>query len=205
MAIAWLKKLFGMSATQSAATRKSRAPHRYRPKMDLLEDRITPITAVTNLTVITPQALVNSIVGNNQGIQVLNVKYTGDFQAAGTFTGGANSVGMATGVVLSTGLAAQVVGPNVAAVPSTNLGQPGDAQLDVVAAPNVTRDATVLEFDIVPTGNTITLQFVYGSGDYNMGVGTGPGDPMGIFINGQQRAFVPGTVQPINPLTINGT
>src|SRR2546423_1862291 len=49
------------------------------------------------------------------------------------------------------------------------------------------------------------LQVVYGPGDYNMGAGTPPGDPMGVFINGNQKAFVPGTTLNINPTTINGT
>jgi hypothetical protein len=210
MALVWLKRVLDGSSAASRLTASApeRARRNFRPNVECLEERVVPVTGVTDLTTLTAQSLVNALVGSNPGITVSNVQYHGDLRAAGTFTGGQNSVGMSDGVIFSTGIANQAVGPHTAVTPSTILGTPdggpGDPQLDALAgAPGATVDASVLEFDFVPTGNTINLSYIFGSGDYNAGI-AGPGDVFGIFVNGVNTAFVPGTTTPINVTTVNG-
>jgi hypothetical protein len=197
MALAWLQRILGRTSSKPAPVRR-----RYRPTMDSLEDRLVPITAVTTLATITPAALVQSLIGTNTGISVSNIQYSGDVRAAGTFTGGQTSVGMSNGIILSTGLAAQAVGPH-GATPSTNLGQPGDPDLNTIAGA-ATTDAAVLQFDFVPTGNTIGLSWIFGSGNYDANASTNVDVP-GIIVNGHNVALVPGTSTPVDSATVNLT
>src|SRR5215510_8990523 len=131
------------------------------------------------------------------------VSYTGDPRAAATFTGEKAIVKLESGVVLSTGQASGIVGffpdPNPSGSTSTVLGLspngggcfsgtslgvdqfkqglPGDADLNsLLPAGNArlrTCDATVLQFDFVPTRSdrfNVFLQYVFGSDEYNEAV-----------------------------------
>ena len=67
-----------------------------------------------------------------------------------------------------------------------------------------TYNASILSFQFIPTGNAITLKYVFGSEEYGDVVNTGfPPDVLGIFVNGVNYAFVPGTVTPVSTATIN--
>src|SRR5687767_8023893 len=133
----------------------------FAPRFEQLEDRLTPVTGVTNLTQgLTAQQLVQGLVG--VGVQVSNVTYTGANVAAGNFTGGQNSIGFDTGVILSSGTAAAVIG-TAGNFASTSNNTPGDVDLAAIVAPTQTFDAAVLEFDFVPDGDLLTFQYVFGS------------------------------------------
>ena len=207
MALAWFKAILGHSGTASktpdAATRRAARP-KYRPTMDRLEDRVVPVTGVTNATATGLQALVNTLVGNNPSVSVTNIQYQGSTLQSGIFSGGAASVGIDTGVVLSTGVANTLVGPNNLAQSSQNFGGAGDPDLELISP--VTFDANVLEFDFTATGNVLVFNFVFGSDEYPESVGSVPPvgiDSFGIFLNGQNVALVPGTGQPITINTVN--
>jgi hypothetical protein len=149
----------------------------------------------------TAAGLAQMIAGN--GVTVSNVTYTGNAVAAGTFTGGADALGMDSGVVLSTGTAKGVVGPQQ---PGSFTGQhppqPGDADLNALAGA-ATLDASVLQFDFVPQGDLVTLQYVFGSNEYNAFVNSAYHDQFGIFLNGQDVALVPGTGDPVGVNSVN--
>jgi len=53
-------------------------------------------------------------------------------------------------VVLSSGNIATAAGPNKLERAGDDVGGPGDAALDAIVAPNLTQDATILSFTIVP-------------------------------------------------------
>jgi hypothetical protein len=197
MALGWLKRR-GHDQQQQ--------PKKFAPRVEQLEDRLAPVTGVTNLTQgLTPQQLVQGLVG--VGVQVSNVTYTGANVAAGTFTGGQNTIGFGTGVILSSGLAAGVVaaaGTNA----STANGTPGDADLTAIVSnptPTQTFDAAVLEFDFVPEGELLTFQYVFGSEEYPEFVGQGVNDVFAFFLNGQNIALLPGTNVPVSIDTVNAT
>lgn len=153
----------------------------------------------------TPQQLAQTFVGS--GVTISNVQYTGANVAAGTFTGGvADGIGIESGVILSTGNIADAAGPNVADDTSTSNLQPGDASLQaLLPATQTSEDATVLEFDFVPTSNRLVFRYVFASEEYNEFVGQDYNDIFAFFLNGQNIALIPNTTQPVSIDSVNLT
>jgi hypothetical protein len=140
------------------------------------------------------------------GVTISNVTFTGADVAAGQFTGGTDIIGFEAGVILSSGEVADVVGPNVEDGITGNLGLPGDDDLDELVT-NGTNDATVLEFDFVPTGAEITFEYVFASDEYNEFVFGGVNDVFALYVNGTNCATVPapgGGTTAVNIDTVNG-
>jgi hypothetical protein len=135
------------------------------------------------------------------GVTIANATFRGDNFAAGTFSGALSDLGIDTGVVLSTGRAEDVTGPNQSDATSTDFELPGDADLDVIVAPERTYDAAVLEFDVTPTGATLGVRFVFASEEYNEFVGTQFNDVLAIYVNGANCANVGG--RPVSVNTVN--
>ena len=61
---------------------------------------------------------------------------------------------------------------------------PGDADLDALVAPGLTQDAAILEFDVIPVGNTMSVRFVFASEEYNEFVGSDFNDVIAVYVNG---------------------
>src|SRR6476469_4974716 len=136
--------------------------------------------------------LANMVAGATPGLSVVpdSSLYTGAFTASGTFTAGGTGptgLGINTGVVLSTG-DARFIGSS-AAFPgdSPNKSTTFTAGIGNVLTPNLasgsslfnslapfgTANASILSFEFVPQGTTLTLQLVFGSEDYNDLVNSG--------------------------------
>ena len=179
------------------------------------------LTVTTNAT---PQQLAQLLVP--PWVIVTNATYTGATVARGTFTNG-NGCGLPieTGVILATGYITNAIGTNndnglVAAgtcsVPGpSDLGMPGDTNLDNLTGGGPTFDAAVLEFDIISTNSfTLCFRFVFASEEYPEFIGN-YNDPMAIFISTNQVgtnwiidatnniALVPGTTNLVSVNTIN--
>ena len=107
--------------------------------------------------------LAQALVG--PGVTISNATYNGDTLAAGTFSGAQVDLGIDSGVVLSTGIAADVQGPNQSDAWSTDFGRPGDADLGLIVGAQ-TFDAAILEFDVAPAANTLSVRFVFASEEY---------------------------------------
>ena len=148
-----------------------------------------------------------------QGVTVLNPVLTCPGQANGFFKAVNSNLGLDSGIVLTTGRAATlgsfygVNGPaNVLA--STDCGFAGDAELNILAG-QTTQDACKLEFDVIPQGDTISINYVFSSEEYNSAV-CGPfNDAFAFFISGpgiataDNMALVPGTNIPVTINSIN--
>lgn len=157
--------------------------------------------AVETLAVHTAEELVQSLVG--AGVTISNVTFRGTAASAGFFTGGEAIIGFDQGVILSTGSAASVPGPNQFDDVTLALGLPGDANLDGLIPGYTTHDATVLEFDFVPTESYITFQYVFASDEYNEWANTSYNDVFGFFINGQNIATLPGGTVAVSINNVN--
>ncbi|MBM4073230.1 MAG: hypothetical protein FJ271_30555 [Planctomycetes bacterium] len=195
MALRLLSSLFlgwHDSSEQPVAQRR-----KFRPRLEQLEDRVVPVTGVT---LAGANALVKNLVGN--GIVVKSVSYTGNVNSAGLFTGGKGSVKIASGVVLSTGNAVDVKGPNTGNS-STDLGGPGDTDLNNLINNTDTYDATVLEFTFIPKGPNFSFQYVFGSDEYNEDVNSSFNDVFAFFVNGKNVAKIPGTNLPVSINNLN--
>ncbi|MCS7086791.1 MAG: choice-of-anchor L domain-containing protein, partial [Bacteroidia bacterium] len=107
------------------------------------------------------QAMVELLVG--EGVQVFNVQYTGAPLASGLFTDPNGVLGFDAGgnrgIVLTTGRATAAQGPNTGNTANTNNLLGGTPLLNPLAAPYTGHDATVLEFDFIPSCDTLRFRY----------------------------------------------
>jgi hypothetical protein len=93
------------------------------------------------------------------------------------------------------------------------LDLPGDPDLDLIST-FATNDAAVLEFDFVPTGDSLSFNFVFASEEYLEWVGTPYNDVFGFFLSGPgisgpysgnaaNIALIPGTSLPVSIANVN--
>ena len=175
-------------------------------------------TANAQLTVngtFTPAQLVDTLLGT--GVTASGVTYTGSVNTRGTFNGTLSNIGFTSGVLLTCGNLTNAIGPNNMSSASIGNALPGDPDLNLIMAPTASFDATILEFDFVPTSDTVKFNYVFGSEEYMEFVSTVPGginDGFGFFISGpgiagpysggaQNIALVPGTSLPVTMFNLN--
>jgi gliding motility-associated-like protein len=169
----------------------------------------------------TPQQLVQNIL-IGQGVTVSNVTFSGNSLQFGSFTSNGSNLGLNSGIVMSSGYATVSAGPNDGSTTSEPLGgvdalnPTPDANLFTLAAtlnnPNPTLyDAAVLEFDFVPTSDSLTFKYVWGSDEYTE-FSSSPtfNDVFGFFLSGVSVPFpqtnialVPSTNLPVSILNIS--
>ncbi|MFN2502349.1 MAG: choice-of-anchor L domain-containing protein [Pyrinomonadaceae bacterium] len=158
---------------------------------------------VTDMSTQTPASLVQKIVGNN--VPFSNVTYRGAPVASGSFTGGTGIIGFEQGILLTSGDVRNVVGPNIDDGKTGVNGTAGDTSLNAIIPEGAaTMDAAVLEFDFVPSTNTISFQYVFASDEYNEFANTQFNDVFGFFLNGTNVALLPGTTTAVSINTVNG-
>lgn len=161
---------------------------------------------------LTPQQLVEDVL-LGQGVVVSNITYTGTAVQRGYFDGTNSNIGIAEGVILSSGNATNAVGPNNGGGTGSNVGGSSDLDLETLSGVN-SFDAVVLEFDFVPTGDSIKFNYVFGSEEYNEYVCAGVNDVFGFFLSGPgfngpfsnnavNIALIPGTNTPVSINTVN--
>lgn len=151
---------------------------------------------------VTADDIVKTLTG--AGVTISNVKVTGSQKAIGTFTGGAgDGFSIDTGVIMSSGNIATAKGPNTSSGTSGSMGTAGDADLDSLVKPLKTHDAIIIEFDAVTVGSSFSIKYIFASEEYTEYVGSQFNDVFAFFVDGQNIALVPGTVQPVAINTIS--
>lgn len=167
----------------------------------------------------TPQNLVQSnLLGG--GVVASNVQYNGMFGApggqpgCGAFTANGTNLGLASGIILATGNVNDAPGMGDMTFASAGLFTGTDPDLALLSGVLIS-DATVLEFDFVPTGNAIEFRFVFASEEYPEYVCALVNDAFGFFLSGPgingpysnnavNLAQIPGTSVPVTINTLNG-
>ena len=163
--------------------------------------------------------LVNTIKG--PGVTILTSSYTGLSRQSGTFTGGlAAGIGFDEGIVLTTGDALDAAGTNTTGPEtlgdgdttdddaSVSLGRPGDAQLSGLVGGSPTFDAAILEFTFEfdgGGGGNLVFDFVFASEEYIDFVGSIFNDVFALYVNGENRALIPGTSTAVAINNVNPT
>ncbi len=181
---------------------------------------------INNTTYTTPSAaesLVNNIL-LGQGVVASNITFTpaaGSTIQLGFFNGIGSNIGLDSGIVLSTG--------NIMDLAPGGMGTgqpPGGSDQDLLTLANSvppligqsfsvssTNDVAILEFDFVPSADTVKFRYVFGSDEYTTWINSQYNDVFGFFISGpgitgpftgnsQNIAFVPGTNPPL-PITVS--
>lgn len=146
------------------------------------------------------------------GVEVISASYTGDRDSSGIYSNGdAISPGVVpsdTGVMFSTGDLRGFTNNNFfqsnqsANTTTTSSGPNGVADFNAAAGAQ-TYDASFLDVDFIPTGDVMTMQFVFSSEEYpEFAVGAFQ-DFFGVWING---SLVPLSVGDgdIDPNNLNG-
>jgi hypothetical protein len=139
-------------------------------------------------------ALTTLLEGLNVTISNLQINCPG--AAYGEFNG-YSEIPIAHGLVMSCGLAETIAGVNTFNGTSFALNVPGDADLDALIFPATTNDACVLEFDCLPSGDSLVFNFSFGSEEYPEFVGA-YNDAFAVWLSG------PGLVDTMNVATIPG-
>ena len=147
------------------------------------------------------------------GVTILNPVLTCPDRASGVFRVTASNLGIDSGIVLTSGLATPFgsgFGVSGAAynLASNRSNAPGATDLEPLAGQN-THDACALEFDVIPQGDTVKFDYVFGSEEY-INATCGPyNDAFAFFISGpgipatDNMALVPGTNIPVTINSIN--
>ena len=175
----------------------------------------------------TPEELVRDIL-LGQGVSVSNIRFNGSpgnvlNDQIGSFNGPSN-LGLTSGILLATGNVRVVEGPNDAPDATqapTNPVWPWSPEPDLARlynAPTLTtlwhRDPAILEFDLIPIGDSIKFRFVFGSEEYPEYVCSSFNDVFGLILsgpgingpfwnNGVNLALIPGKNVPIAINTVN--
>jgi hypothetical protein len=149
----------------------------------------------------TAASLVTAMLG--EGVTVSSVVYRGCPAGGGQFSGGTGIVGFESGIMLSSGSVGAAVGPNTDGGTSTICDAAGDPDLEALIPGATTQDASVLEFDFVPTASTVTFQYVFASEEYPEYVGSAFNDVFGFFVNGVNQALIPGKTTPVAINNVN--
>ena len=147
--------------------------------------------SITVQQTLTPKQLVEQIL-LGQGVVASNIKYNGSLTAAQSLKVNASyyedngtPFPISRGVLLSTGNGIIAKGPNntAAATNATGTTVVTDPDLTAIANDNIT-NGVVLEFDFVPSGDSISFRYLFASEEYPEFVGQGFNDAFGFFISG---------------------
>jgi hypothetical protein len=165
------------------------------------------IQASNGMTVTTATAaqLANALLG--AGVTLSGTPtLTGAATQAGTFTGGPGLIGFSSGIILTSGLASAAATTYAGAdLPDNNAGTAGDAGLSALIGGTATHDASILSFSFVPTSSTIFFTYTFASAEYPNFVGSQFNDVFGFFVNGTNRAVLPGTSTVVSINNVNAT
>lgn len=160
---------------------------------------------------LTPTQLVEDVL-LGQGVTASNIVFNGSQVQIGYFNATNANFPIPEGVVMSSGDVTDIPAAG-ATFASTVTGSGGDVDLNVVSSAG-TNDAVVLQFDFVPTGDSIQFSYVFGSEEYPEFVNAGFNDVFAFIISGpgfngpfanggENIALIPGTTTPVTIDNVN--
>lgn len=170
-----------------------------------------------------PQQLVDNVL-TGSGVVITNVTYNysnPDAQNPQTTIGYFNNNGttfpITEGVIMGTGDVILAVGPNSAGGSTNNNGvaspDPTDPDLAAIGSATMNNEC-ILEFDFVPSGDTIVFNYIFASEEYHEYAPSSFNDGFGFFISGpgfagpytngaENIAYIPGSTTPVTINNLN--
>jgi hypothetical protein len=138
----------------------------------------------------TPNYLTNSVLLGS-GVSAAGITFNGDPMQIGFFDGTATNLGVDSGLVLTTGSIQQLV-TGVMGAPNSTATDPDLLTVANSVPPLIGQsftvsglhDIAVLEFDFVPTSDTLLFNYIFGSDEYLQWVNTKYNDVFGFFLSG---------------------
>ena len=186
-------------------------------------------SAQLDITVAPAQNLVEDVLVG-AGVEVLNVQSTGAPDQIGVFTGGNGvNLSIANGVIMTTGSLTTQADPNsddyigsaanagtISSAPDNGVQNDPDLNqiLGGFGVPQNTNNVAIIEFDFIPSGDSLAFNYIFASEEYDGFVCSNFFDVFGFFISGpgfngpfvdnaENIALVPGTNLPVSMNTIN--
>ncbi len=186
----------------------------------LLGTALTPAAAQILIQPASPEELAQRLSG--RGVSVFNVRYTGAAEMSGSF-GNSTDIhfGIESGILLTTGRAATArnnlgldndgVSRADTVLASNAWGLPGDADIarDLGVDTANLNDACVLEFDFIPTGDSIRFRYVFSSEEYDTNFVCSFNDAFAFYISGpgipanRNIALLPVSGTPVSIFNVN--
>ncbi len=169
---------------------------------------MTPMQLVQNF-LLGSGVTISNVSFNNSSTPITSSNQIGSFSTgvSPSNLGFGNGLTIATGgieVATSGALTSVVNGPQISSDPELQALKPGKTLHDVAR----------LEFDFIPSSDTVKFRYVFASNEYLTAVCTSYDDVFGFFISGadpaggnyinKNIALVPGTNLPVSINTING-
>jgi gliding motility-associated-like protein len=148
------------------------------------------------------------------GVTISNPQINCPSQGYGEFQYSGSLLGIDEGVLLTSGKIVNAIGPNNSASTTSQQYTSGNGILNIVTG-RTTYDACKFEFDVIPAGDSLRFDFVFGSEEYNEWVGSQYNDVFGFFISGpgitgdpgigndRNIALVPGSSQAVTINNVN--
>ena len=121
----------------------------------------------------TPLQLIENVLINSGCASVSNVSVSGgnfaiDENSWGYFNANGSTFPFTNGIILSTGKIIDARGPNTFISDDGNgMGWNGDSDLNNALGISNSINATYLEFDFIPIGNTISFDYIFASEEYH--------------------------------------
>ena len=160
------------------------------------------------------EELIQDVLIGGNCFDVSNIQAIGPNQGRGRFFNGSSSIGIEEGIVFSTGNIRNILGPNTRPNTGSNLMGDGDPDLRQLVNNQIVNDAVGIQFDFVPTADTVRFRYVFASEEYCEWVGDDFNDVFGFFISGpgingpfsngaENIALIPGTNDPVAINNVN--
>lgn len=122
-------------------------------------------------------------------------------------------IGIDSGLVMTSGNISVVPGPNNSGGAGANVNLTGDPDLNILAGVT-TYDRCILEFDFIPTGDTVKFNYVFASDEYPEFACSSVNDAFGFFLSGpgitgpfsnnsKNIALIPNSTIPVSINTVN--
>ncbi|MCD6067559.1 MAG: hypothetical protein K0S33_2385 [Bacteroidetes bacterium] len=166
--------------------------------------------------------LFQTLIGEGVVLKSFSITKSPSDEAYGFFEDKKSSLGMKKGLIMTTGGIVGLCSGNTsgsmsnvthakaeARVPYNNTGTPCPELQKLLNRGEKTFDVCYIELDIVPTADTLSFNYVFGSEEYDEFVGSTYNDVFGFFISGKgitgekNLAVVPGSNAPVSVNTIN--
>lgn len=167
------------------------------------------------------EKLLESLIGEGVVLKNYSITKTSGEEAFGFFEDSKERLGMKKGLVMTTGGIIALSSKNTTGSMSNNTHaaaekrnivanqENGYAELEKLVNGQKTFDACVIELDLVPTADTLSFNYVFGSEEYDEFVGSTYNDIFAFFVSGKgistvkNLAVVPNTDVPVSVNTIN--
>lgn len=168
------------------------------------------------------EKLMESLIGEGVVLKNFSITKTSGDEAFGFFEDSKERLGMKKGLVMTTGGIISLSSKNTSGSTSNNThdrvenrngkkpNYSGYYELEqLLKNKPKTFDACVIELDVVPTADTLSFNYVFGSEEYDEYVGSTYNDVFAFFITGEginkekNLAVVPNTEIPVSVNTIN--